>query len=55
MKVKNPLYADLPQINVTLKSGNTTYHFNGMYDGYKSLPSKLLKMMVDNSEKGDDK
>ncbi len=55
MKVKNPLYADLPQISVTLKSGNTTYRFNGVYDGYKSLPSKLLKMMAENSEKGGDK
>lgn len=55
MKVKNPLYADLPQIRVTLKDGNTTYRFNGMYDGYKSLPSKLLKLMAENQEKGDDK
>lgn len=55
MKVKNPLYADLPQIAVTFKSCNTTYRFNGVYDGYKSLPSKLLKLMADNPEKGDDK
>lgn len=55
MKVKNPLYAELPQIAVTFEMGGTTYRFNGVYDGYKSLPSKLLKMMSENSEKGGDK
>ena len=52
MKVKNPLYAELPQIAVTFEMGGTTYRFNGVYDGYKSL---LLKMMSENSEKGGDK
>lgn len=55
MKVKNPLYAELPQITVALEMGGTTYRFNGVYDGYKSLPSKLLKLMAENSEKGGNK
>lgn len=55
MKVKNLLSAELPKITVTMKLSGTTYRFNGVYDGYKSLPSKLLKMMAENSEKGDDK
>lgn len=55
MKVKNLLSAELPQITVTMELSGTTYRFNGVYDGYKSLPSKLLKMMAENSEKGDDK
>lgn len=55
MKVKNHLYSDLPQIGVTLKSGNTTYHFNGVYDGHKALTAKLLKLMEENLEKDSDK
>ena len=55
MKVKNLLYNELPQIHVTFEMGGTTYRINGVYDGYKSLPSKLLKMMAENSEKGGDK
>lgn len=55
MKVKNLLSAELPQITIKLEMSGTTYRFNGVYDGYKSLPLKLLKMMAENSEKGDDK
>ena len=36
----------LPQITVTLRSGQTTYRFNGSYDGNRSLPAKLLDRMV---------
>lgn len=53
--VKNYLSMALPDITISLKLGGTTYRFNGVYDGHKSLPSKLLKMMAENSEKGDDK
>ncbi|MCD8181211.1 MAG: hypothetical protein LUF26_07030 [Firmicutes bacterium] len=55
MKVKNPLFWELPEISLTLELGGTTYRFSGVYDGHKSLPSKLLKMMAENQEKGGDK
>ncbi len=55
MKVKNLLSAELPQITVTMKLSGTTYRFNGVYDGYKSLPAKLLNLMAVNSEKCNDK
>ncbi len=55
MKVKNLLSAELPKITLTLESGNTIYRFNGVYAGHKSLPSKLLKLMAENPEKGGDK
>ncbi len=41
----------LPQITVTLRSGQTTYRFNGSYDGNRSLPAKLLDRMVKDEEK----
>lgn len=55
MKVKNPLFWELPEISLTLELSGTTYRFSGVYDGHKSLPSKLLKMMAENQEKGGDK
>ncbi len=55
MKVKNLLSAELPKITLTFESGNTTYRFSGVYAGHKSLPSKLLKLMAENPEKGGDK
>lgn len=55
MKVKNSLYAFLPQVTVTKEISGTIYRFNGVYAGYKSLPSKLLKLMDKNSENGGDK
>ena len=53
--VKNPLFAEMPEITTSLKSGKTTYHFTGLYDGNRSLPAKLLKMMANNSAKESDK
>ncbi len=55
MKVKNLLFSELPQITLTFENGNTTYRFSGVYAGHKSLSSKLLKLMAENSEKGGDK
>ena len=55
MKVKNLLSAELPQITLTFESGNTTYRCSGVYAGHRSLPSKLLKLMAENPEKGGDK
>lgn len=43
--VKNPLYQELPKREVVIKSGKTLYRFTGSYDGKKSLPSKVLRLM----------
>jgi hypothetical protein len=43
--VKNPLYQELPKRDVVIKSGKTLYRFTGSYDGKKSLPSKVLRLM----------
>lgn len=43
--VKNPLYQELPKREVVIKSGRTSYRFTGSYDGKKSLPSKVLRLM----------
>ena len=53
--VKNPLYMELPDITISMELSGTTYRFSGVYDGHKSLPSKLLKMMAENSTEGGDK
>ena len=44
--VHNYCAAELPQITVTIRSGQTTYRFNGSYDGTRSLPGKLLDHMA---------
>ena len=49
IKIKNPMYMDLPDITISMELSGTTYRFSGVYDGHKSLPSKLLKMMAENS------
>lgn len=51
LTVHNHCAAALPKITVTIKSGQTTYRFNGSYDGTCSLPSKLLDHMTNDSEK----
>ena len=51
LTVHNYCAAQLPKITVTLQSGQTTYRFNGSYDGTRSLPSKLLDHMANDSEK----
>lgn len=43
--VKNPLYQELPKREVIIKSGRTSYRFAGSYDGQKSLPDKVLRLM----------
>ena len=43
--VENPLFQELPTHEVTIKSGRTLYRFTGSYDGQKSLPSKVLRLM----------
>ena len=44
--VKNPLYQELPEHEVTIKSGRTLYRFTGSYDGKRSLPHKVLRLMA---------
>lgn len=51
LTVHNYCAAQLPRITVTLQSGQTTYRFNGSYDGTRSLPSKILDLMANDSEK----
>ena len=43
--VKNPLYQELPTHEVTMQSGRTIYLFTGSYDGNRSLPHKVLRLM----------
>lgn len=43
--VKNPLYQELPTHEVTIQSGRTLYRFTGSYDGSRSLPHKVLRLM----------
>ena len=49
--VHNYCAAELPKITVTIRSGQTTYRFNGSYDGTRSLPSKILDHMANDSKK----
>ncbi len=49
--VRNYCAAALPQITVTLCSGQTTYRFNGSYDGTRSLSGKLLDHMANEPQK----
>ena len=51
--VKNPLYQELPKREVVIKSGRTSYRFTGSYDGQKSLPSKVLRLMEQEQDKKD--
>ena len=43
--VKNPLYQELPKREVVIKSGRTSYRFTGNYNGERSLPHKILRLM----------
>ena len=45
--VKNPLYQELPTHEVTFQSGRTLYRFTGSYDGNRSLPHKVLRLMAE--------
>lgn len=51
LTVRNYCAAALPKITVTIHSGQTTYRFNGSYDGTRSLSGKLLDHMANDSEK----
>ena len=51
--VKNPLFQELPKHEVSLKSGRTLYRFTGRYDGERSLPYKVLRLMEKESVQKD--
>ena len=44
--VKNPLYQELPTHEITIQSSRTLYRFTGSYDGKRSLPHKVLRLMA---------
>ena len=43
--VKNLLYQELPTHEITMQSGRTLYRFTGSYDGSRSLPHKVLRLI----------
>ena len=51
--VENPLFQELPTHEVTIKSGRTLYRFTGSYDGERSLPHKVLRLMEQERGKKD--
>ena len=51
--VENPLFQELPTHEVTIKSGRTLYRFTGSYDGERSLPHKVLRLMEQEKDKKD--
>ena len=51
--VENPLFQELPTHEVTIKSGRTLYRFTGSYDGERSLPHKILRLMEQEKGKKD--
>lgn len=51
--VKNPLAYELPIREVVIKSGRTLYRFTGSYDGERSLPHKVLRLMEQEKAKKD--
>ena len=51
--VENPLFQELPTHEVTIKSGRTLYRFTGSYDGERSLPHKVLRLMEQEQDKKD--
>ena len=57
IKVKNPTAMCLPDITLTMEFSGTKYRFNGIYDGSRTVSSKLLHLMDndDNFTKGADK
>lgn len=51
--VENQLYQELPTHEVTIKSGRTLYRFTGSYDGERSLPHKVLRLVEQEKGKKD--
>ena len=51
--VKNPLFQELPKHEIAIKSSRTLYRFTGSYDGERSLPHKVLRLMEQEKAKKD--
>ena len=43
--VKNTLAQELTERETFIQWGRTLYHFTGSYDGTRSLPHKILRLM----------
>lgn len=57
IKVKNPFIEFIPEIELTYETEKCDYIFTGIYDGARTLPTKILKLMNndENFTKGADK
>ena len=53
MRVWDTSQQELPTHEVTIKSGRTLYRFTGSYDGERSLPHKVLRLMEQEQDKKD--
>lgn len=57
IRVKNPSAMQLPDITLIMEFSRTKYKFNGIYDGQRTVSSKLLRLMNNDKNfiKGADK
>lgn len=51
--VKVPFSGELPKVTLKRQIGGTEYSISGSYDGKRTLPSKLLKLMVRDGDNHD--
>ena len=51
--VKVPFPAELPQVKLKREISGTEYSVSGSYDGKRTLPSKLLKFMIQSGDNHD--
>lgn len=51
--VKVPFSGELPKITLKRKIGGTEYSVSGSYDGKRTLPAKLLNLMVQSGDNHD--
>ena len=47
---KVPLWWELPTVTIRKEIGGTEYSISGSYDGTQALPSKLLNLMMRETE-----
>lgn len=51
--VKVPFYVELPKVTLKRQIGGTEYSVSGSYDGKRTLPAKLLNLMVQGGDNHD--
>ena len=51
--VKVPLWQELPQLTLKRKIKGTDYSVSCSYDGKRTLPSKLLNLMLQSNDNHD--